>query len=193
MCNSLSPSLSISLSSLIFRIDIQSNTRRFFSLFRVSLPCHLLISDFDSAWNFLIQIMHRSSTFSRRSLSFRPVKTLSLCRQLLSTFRLNSHRKSEVTSDLAGPLNEFRPAGTFSFSSPDSYSSMTLVSSLPQNTPVSFLHLPSQDSCFSKAAEKMESFLEHFPEFPTAFLVGGPADVLVIELTDQVLKIMSQH
>lgn len=34
--------------------------------------------------------------------------------------------------------------------------------------------------------DKLESFFQHFPEFPNAFLVGGPADVFVIELTDQV-------
>ncbi|KVI11993.1 hypothetical protein Ccrd_009605 [Cynara cardunculus var. scolymus] len=32
---------------------------------------------------------------------------------------------------------------------------------------------------------KLESFFQHFPEFPNAFLVGGPADIFVIELTDQ--------
>lgn len=36
------------------------------------------------------------------------------------------------------------------------------------------------------AAEKTASFLEHFPDFPNVFLVGGPADIFVIELTDQV-------
>lgn len=40
-----------------------------------------------------------------------------------------------------------------------------------------FFHFP---------ADKLESFLKHFPDFPTAFFVGGPADNFVIELTDQV-------
>lgn len=36
---------------------------------------------------------------------------------------------------------------------------------------------------------KIESFLKNFPEFPNAFLVGGPADILVIELSDQLQKL----
>lgn len=36
------------------------------------------------------------------------------------------------------------------------------------------------------AVDKLESFLRHFPVFPNAFLVGGPADFFVIELADQV-------
>ncbi|XP_035830425.1 uncharacterized protein LOC110865240 isoform X4 [Helianthus annuus] len=38
-------------------------------------------------------------------------------------------------------------------------------------------------------AEKLESFFQNFPEFPNAFLVGGPADIFVIELTDQLQKL----
>ncbi|KAK1398555.1 K-stimulated pyrophosphate-energized sodium pump protein [Heracleum sosnowskyi] len=37
--------------------------------------------------------------------------------------------------------------------------------------------------------DKIESFLKKFPEFPNAFLIGGPADIFVIELTDQLLKL----
>uniref|UniRef100_A0A0E0BX72 Uncharacterized protein n=2 Tax=Oryza TaxID=4527 RepID=A0A0E0BX72_9ORYZ len=35
----------------------------------------------------------------------------------------------------------------------------------------------------------LASFLEHFPTFPNSFLVGGPADYYVIELTDQLQKL----
>ncbi|CAN6472547.1 unnamed protein product [Victoria cruziana] len=35
--------------------------------------------------------------------------------------------------------------------------------------------------------ERLQIFLSHFPVFPNAFLVGGPADLFVIELTDQVV------
>ncbi|KAF5804483.1 hypothetical protein HanRHA438_Chr05g0207051 [Helianthus annuus] len=35
--------------------------------------------------------------------------------------------------------------------------------------------------------EKLESFFQNFPDFPNAFLAGGPADIFVIELTDQVI------
>ncbi|TVU21889.1 hypothetical protein EJB05_31560 [Eragrostis curvula] len=35
----------------------------------------------------------------------------------------------------------------------------------------------------------LSSFLEHFPPFPNSFLVGGPADYFVIELTDQLQKL----
>ncbi|CAH1432430.1 unnamed protein product [Lactuca virosa] len=37
--------------------------------------------------------------------------------------------------------------------------------------------------------EKLESLFHHFPEFPNAFLIGGPADVFVIELTNQLQKL----
>ncbi|XP_058199592.1 uncharacterized protein LOC131314767 isoform X2 [Rhododendron vialii] len=42
---------------------------------------------------------------------------------------------------------------------------------------------------FYNLADKLESFLKHFPDFPTAFFVGGPADNFVIELTDQLQKL----
>ncbi|KAH7542487.1 uncharacterized protein LOC107411126 [Ziziphus jujuba] len=42
---------------------------------------------------------------------------------------------------------------------------------------------------FYNSADKLESFLKQFPAFPNAFLVGGPADVFVIELADQLLKL----
>ncbi|KAK3163894.1 hypothetical protein QOZ80_1AG0009840 [Eleusine coracana subsp. coracana] len=35
----------------------------------------------------------------------------------------------------------------------------------------------------------LSSFLEHFPTFPNSFLVGGPSDYFVIELTDQLQKL----
>ncbi|ONM30009.1 hypothetical protein ZEAMMB73_Zm00001d039851 [Zea mays] len=35
----------------------------------------------------------------------------------------------------------------------------------------------------------LSSFLEHFPNFPNSFLVGGPADYFVIELADQLQKL----
>lgn len=38
-------------------------------------------------------------------------------------------------------------------------------------------------------ADKLESFLKQFPVFPNAFLVGGPEDIFVIELTDQLQKL----
>lgn len=34
--------------------------------------------------------------------------------------------------------------------------------------------------------DSLEIFLKNFPTYPNAFLVGGPADIFVIELTDQV-------
>ncbi|KAI3514178.1 hypothetical protein L1887_12497 [Cichorium endivia] len=37
--------------------------------------------------------------------------------------------------------------------------------------------------------EKLDSFFHHFPDFRNALLVGGPADVFVIELTDQLQKL----
>ncbi|KAJ3693682.1 hypothetical protein LUZ60_009162 [Juncus effusus] len=37
--------------------------------------------------------------------------------------------------------------------------------------------------------ELLENFLKQFPQFPNAFLIGGPADYFVIELTDQLQKL----
>ncbi|KAF8082739.1 hypothetical protein N665_0809s0041 [Sinapis alba] len=42
---------------------------------------------------------------------------------------------------------------------------------------------------FYNSVDKLDSFLRNFPEFPNAFLVGGPGDFLVIELTDQLQKL----
>jgi hypothetical protein len=40
------------------------------------------------------------------------------------------------------------------------------------------------------ADHMLSSFLEHFPNFPNSFLVGGPADYFVIELADQVARLV---
>ncbi|XP_021279185.1 uncharacterized protein LOC110412866 [Herrania umbratica] len=42
---------------------------------------------------------------------------------------------------------------------------------------------------FYNSVEKLESFLKQCPAFPNAFLIGGPADILVIELADQLQKL----
>ncbi|XP_022729581.1 uncharacterized protein LOC111284836 isoform X2 [Durio zibethinus] len=42
---------------------------------------------------------------------------------------------------------------------------------------------------FYNSVEKLESFLKQCPAFPNAFLIGGPADILVIELSDQLQKL----
>ncbi|KAF6171972.1 hypothetical protein GIB67_029390 [Kingdonia uniflora] len=42
---------------------------------------------------------------------------------------------------------------------------------------------------FYNLDDKLETFLNHSPVFPNAFLVGGPADIFVIELTDQLQKL----
>lgn len=39
-------------------------------------------------------------------------------------------------------------------------------------------------------ADKMETFLKQFPEFPNAFMTGAPADIFVIEVADQVKYIL---
>lgn len=43
---------------------------------------------------------------------------------------------------------------------------------------------------FELADDQLEVFLKKFPTFPNAFLVGGPADIFVIEVTDQVSKLV---
>ncbi|XVF68722.1 hypothetical protein PTKIN_Ptkin11bG0024400 [Pterospermum kingtungense] len=42
---------------------------------------------------------------------------------------------------------------------------------------------------FYNSVEKLESFLKQCPAFPNAILVGEPADILVIELADQLQKL----
>ncbi|CAO2824905.1 unnamed protein product [Amaranthus hypochondriacus] len=49
--------------------------------------------------------------------------------------------------------------------------------------------LLSRTIFFYNAVEKLGDFLNSFPPFPTSFLVGGPADMFVIELTDQLQKL----
>ncbi|KAK9029121.1 hypothetical protein V6N11_026244 [Hibiscus sabdariffa] len=42
---------------------------------------------------------------------------------------------------------------------------------------------------FYNSVDKIDSFVKQCPAFPNAFLVGGPGDILVIELTDQLQKL----
>ncbi|KAJ4970849.1 hypothetical protein NE237_003948 [Protea cynaroides] len=42
---------------------------------------------------------------------------------------------------------------------------------------------------FYNLVDKLEFFLKQFHVFPTAFLAGGPADIFVIELTDQLQRL----
>ncbi|GMG98242.1 hypothetical protein Nepgr_000082 [Nepenthes gracilis] len=42
---------------------------------------------------------------------------------------------------------------------------------------------------FYNSVDKLESFLNQSPDFPNSFLVGGPADIFVIELADQLQKL----
>ncbi|RVW57036.1 hypothetical protein CK203_070491 [Vitis vinifera] len=42
---------------------------------------------------------------------------------------------------------------------------------------------------FYNFVDKLESFLKEFPIFPNSFLAGGPADIFVIELADQLQKL----
>ncbi|KAL5710938.1 hypothetical protein ACHQM5_021443 [Ranunculus cassubicifolius] len=42
---------------------------------------------------------------------------------------------------------------------------------------------------FYNLVDQLDSFLNHFPPFPNAFLLGSPADIFVIELTDQLQKL----
>ncbi|KAL9238796.1 hypothetical protein vseg_013173 [Gypsophila vaccaria] len=42
---------------------------------------------------------------------------------------------------------------------------------------------------FYNAVDQLDTLLHQFPAFPTSFLVGGPADIFVIELTDQLQKL----
>ncbi|XP_057831180.1 uncharacterized protein LOC131041932 isoform X2 [Cryptomeria japonica] len=51
------------------------------------------------------------------------------------------------------------------------------------------LFMPLSRFLFFYEPERLEILLNHFPSFPNAFLVGGPEDFFVIELTDQLQKL----
>uniref|UniRef100_A0A7N0UA48 Uncharacterized protein n=1 Tax=Kalanchoe fedtschenkoi TaxID=63787 RepID=A0A7N0UA48_KALFE len=42
---------------------------------------------------------------------------------------------------------------------------------------------------FYNSVDKLESFLKHCPVFPNNILIGGPADIFVIEVADQLQKL----
>ncbi|KAL0912025.1 hypothetical protein M5K25_017967 [Dendrobium thyrsiflorum] len=50
-------------------------------------------------------------------------------------------------------------------------------------------HLLSKFLFFYNFDHMLERFLKHFPIFTNTFLIGGPVDVFVIELTDQLQKL----
>ncbi|PWA38417.1 hypothetical protein CTI12_AA581520 [Artemisia annua] len=57
---------------------------------------------------------------------------------------------------------------------------------IPLQTQRDLFFLLSRFIFLYNQVDKLETFLKNFPEFPNAFLVGGPADIFVIELSDQV-------
>ncbi|XP_068634959.1 uncharacterized protein [Aristolochia californica] len=63
------------------------------------------------------------------------------------------------------------------------------LSKIPVQTQRDLCLLLSRFIFFYNLVDKLESFLKHFPVFPNTFLVGGPADIFVIELTDQLQKL----
>ncbi|GJR37935.1 hypothetical protein Tco_1213619 [Tanacetum coccineum] len=60
---------------------------------------------------------------------------------------------------------------------------------IPLQTQRDLFFLLSRFIFLYNQVDKMESFLKNFPEFPNAFLVGGSADIFVIELSDQLQKL----
>jgi len=60
---------------------------------------------------------------------------------------------------------------------------------IPPQVQRDLLLLLSRFILFYNLADKLDSFLKHFPDFPTAFFLGGPADIFVIEVTDQLQKL----
>ncbi|XP_059429745.1 uncharacterized protein LOC132163462 [Corylus avellana] len=65
----------------------------------------------------------------------------------------------------------------------------TRLNKIPVQAQRDLYLLLSRFIIFYNSGDKLESFLKHFPDFPNAFLVGGPADFFVIELADQLLKL----
>lgn len=60
---------------------------------------------------------------------------------------------------------------------------------IPLQTQRDLFFLLSRFIFLYNQVDKLETFLKNFPEFPNAFLVGGPADIFVIELSDQLQKL----
>lgn len=63
------------------------------------------------------------------------------------------------------------------------------LTKLPLQAQRDLFLLLSRFILFYNAAGKLRSFLNQFPTFPNSFLVGGPADIFVNELTDQLQKL----
>ncbi|KAK6144572.1 hypothetical protein DH2020_021392 [Rehmannia glutinosa] len=60
---------------------------------------------------------------------------------------------------------------------------------IPQQAQRDLFLLLSRFIFFYDSADKLERFLNQFPEFPNAFLIGGASDIFVIELADQIQKL----
>ncbi|KAF7823587.1 plant/mmn10-180 protein [Senna tora] len=65
----------------------------------------------------------------------------------------------------------------------------TRLNKIPVQAQRELYLLISRFILFYNSADKMDSFLKNCPAFPNAFLVGGPADIFITELTDQLLKL----
>ncbi|KAI9072401.1 hypothetical protein K1719_045279 [Acacia pycnantha] len=65
----------------------------------------------------------------------------------------------------------------------------TRLNKIPVQAPRDMYLLLSRFLPFYNSADRMESFLKHCPTFPNAFFVGSPSDIIVTELTDQLLKL----
>ncbi|GMI97085.1 hypothetical protein like AT5G59960 [Hibiscus trionum] len=65
----------------------------------------------------------------------------------------------------------------------------TRLNKIPVQAQRDLYLLLSRFILFYNSVDKIESFVKQCPAFPNSFLVGGPADILVIELTDQLQKL----
>ncbi|CAH9114438.1 unnamed protein product [Cuscuta epithymum] len=60
---------------------------------------------------------------------------------------------------------------------------------IPLQAQRSLFLLLSRFLLFYDSVEQLESFFKQFPDYPNAFLIGGPADIFVTELADQLQKL----
>ncbi|KAK9169900.1 hypothetical protein Syun_002040 [Stephania yunnanensis] len=65
----------------------------------------------------------------------------------------------------------------------------TRLNKIPMQAQRDLYLLLSRFLFFYNLDDKLDVFLKHFPTLPNAFLVGGPADIFIIELTDQLQKL----
>ncbi|XP_039031143.1 uncharacterized protein LOC120165770 isoform X1 [Hibiscus syriacus] len=151
---------------VLCRIDIQSNTRCFQSLY----------------WYLLNEVALEPTRLNKIPIQ-------------VSYFRFIVYTLHIFVIYLQKCVVNFRPRGICTFSCQGSYSFTTQVGFVlfPFETLIlnNNVHINGYSfyDVLLYAVEKLKSFIKLCPTFPNASMVGGPADILIIELADQLQKL----